>query len=87
MSRPAGTFAWVTATEAIRVGAMNMPLRKSSAVTATGWVTNGSGSTEMASSRAPTRKRRGGEARQTTVPVTSPATSEPAAQTMTISPV
>ena len=53
VSRAGGTAAWVTATEAISVGAMARPLRISSpADGSTGAATNGSGSSERASRRS-----------------------------------
>ena len=50
----------VTPTDAIRVGAIAIPLRISNRATPTGWSTNGSGSSDNASMVAPMRKRRSG---------------------------
>ncbi len=81
-----GTAAWVTATEAIRVGAMNSPLRISRPAVGSGCTTNGSGISERASSTAPTRNRLAGPAVQVMVPVTTPAIREPPAHAITITP-
>ena len=76
----------MTATEAISVGAMNRPLRISSPAVGSTCATNGSGSSESASSTAPIRKRFAGPAFQVMVPVTTPAISEPPAQAITMMP-
>jgi len=76
----------VTATEAIKVGAIAIPLTIRSSATPTGWLTKGSGSSESASRLAPTRNRLAGETRQVIAPVTAPATSDPKDQAIKISP-
>ena len=60
VSRDAGTGDWVSATDAISVGATASPLSSSRPATATGWSTNSSGTTDAASSTAPIRNRRAG---------------------------
>ena len=86
VSRDPGTDDWVSATEEISVGATASPLTISRPATAAGWSTNSSGTTEAASSTAPTRNRRRGDTFQWMVPVTRPATSEPMAQTIKMAP-
>ena len=77
VSRLGGTEAWVTATDAINVGAIAIPLSIRSRATTTGLLTKISGSNERARLTAPTRNRLAGEAFQAMVPVTAPDSSEP----------
>jgi hypothetical protein len=63
-----------------------MPLRMSSRERTSGWLTKGIGSSDTASRIAPTRKRRAGDARQAIAPVTAPASSDPSAHAIKITP-
>jgi len=86
VSRFWSTEDCVTATEAIKVGAMAIPLSVRSSARTTGCPTNGSGSKDSASRDAPTRKRLAGEARHVIAPLTAPATRDPNAQAIKIRP-
>ena len=64
VSRAVGTACWVTATVAIRVGAIAIPLSASNPATTAGRSTNGNGTKDTASATAPIRRRRDGVACQ-----------------------